>query len=102
MKLFEKSQKKLKNKRIKKYKFCGITVLRKEISLHKKKWNFIGIKLCIKRKIKKSSYRFSLYKQISHKEISGNYNLSSTNKEKSKYQNFGNTAFVLYGFLECD
>ena len=67
MKLFEKSQKKIKDKRVKEYKICGITVLRKEISSYKKKWNFIGIKLCIKRKIKKSSYRFSLYKQIYHK-----------------------------------
>lgn len=36
---------------IKKYKLCGFTLLRKEKSPTKKKWNFLGIKVCQKVKV---------------------------------------------------
>lgn len=43
--IFNKQEFTKNGKRIKKYKFCGITLLRKEKSNTKKKWNILGIRL---------------------------------------------------------
>lgn len=50
MKIFHKQKFFKDNKLIKKYKFCDITLLRKEKSPTKKKWNFLGIKISYKLK----------------------------------------------------
>lgn len=49
MKIFSKQKFMKDGKLIKKYKFCGITLLRKEKSPTKKKWNLLGVKVCRKK-----------------------------------------------------
>lgn len=51
MKIFSKQKFMKDGKLIKKYKFCGITLLRKEKSPTKKKWNLLGVKVCKGNKI---------------------------------------------------
>lgn len=50
MKIFSKQKFIKDGKLIKKYKFCDITMLRKEKSPTKKKWNLLGVKVCQKNK----------------------------------------------------
>ena len=50
MKIFSKQKFMKDGKLIKKYKFCGITMLRKEKASTKKKWNLLGVKVCQKNK----------------------------------------------------
>ena len=48
MKLWQKLNIQNDERIVKKYKLCGITLLRKEKSPFKKSWNFLGIKVCRK------------------------------------------------------
>ena len=64
MKIWQKIKLQQDGKKIKKYKFCGITILRKEKSLTKKKWNVFGLKFCKSiKKIKVKSMSFFLSKK---------------------------------------
>ena len=64
MKIWQKIKLQKDGKNIKKYKFCGITILRKEKSLTKKKWNIFGLKFCKSiKKIKVKSMSFFLSKK---------------------------------------
>lgn len=51
MKLWKKTKFQKGNTLVKKYKLCGLSVLRKEKSPTKKRWNLLGIKVCKKKKI---------------------------------------------------
>lgn len=53
MKFWEKIVFVKNGKKIKKYRFCGLTLLRKEKSLTKRKWNILGLRLCKTRKHKR-------------------------------------------------
>ncbi len=52
--IFQKIKINKKGRKVKKYKLCGFTVLRKEKTLTKKKWEFLGIK--ISKKLKRKAY----------------------------------------------
>ena len=56
MKIFSKQKFMKDGKLIKKYKFCGITLLRKEKSPTKKKWNLLGVKVCRKKQSNFTQY----------------------------------------------
>lgn len=55
MKIFSKIKFQKNGATIKKYKLCGVTLLRKEKSPFKRKYNFLGVKICKKVKIQTST-----------------------------------------------
>ena len=56
--IFQKQKFQKDGKLIKKYKFLGVTLLRKEKSQTKKKWNFLGLKFCRKNK---NSFTYTMF-----------------------------------------
>lgn len=76
MKIFSKQKFMKDGKLIKKYKFCGITLLRKEKSPTKKKWNLLGVKVS-RRNIKERHVIHKIHlgknKGVIYTCITGNY-----------------------------
>ena len=79
MKIFSKQKFMKDDKLIKKYKFCGITLLRKEKSPTKKKWNLLGVKASRKNQNKLLSIISTIFDK--YKDKSTDYILIA----KSKY-----------------
>lgn len=61
MKILKKTKFQKGNTLVKKYKFCGLSVLRKEKSPTKKKWDILGVKVCKKRKLKNQQNHTQVY-----------------------------------------
>ena len=105
MKIFEKTKKVQGDRTIKRYKFCGISLFKKDYSSKKKKYKLFGIPIFYKRKVKRRNNSTSYIDNINFIKtkfygkdfviLTPMHTIYLANKIKEKLNNVGINSLII-------